>query len=92
MPVLEGFEKVRPGVHPSRNDDALCPRMAITSGCDIDPKIKQPYAFSMADDAPFAFAGLWDAWKEPGGDWLQSYSLITTDANELAAEVITECR
>src|SRR5271169_226445 len=30
-----------------------------------------------------AFAGLWDAWKEPGGDWLQSYSLITTEANEL---------
>ena len=42
----------------------------------------------MRDDAPFASAGLWDAWKEPAGHWLQSYSLITTDANELAAEVI----
>jgi len=31
---------------------------------------------------------LWDAWKEPGGDWLQSYSLITTEANELASDVI----
>jgi hypothetical protein len=51
-------------------------------------KTKKPYAFKMRDDAPFAFARLWDAWKEPGGDWLQSYSLITTDANELAADVI----
>ncbi len=42
----------------------------------------------MQDDVPFAFAGLGDAWKEPGGDWLQSYSLITTDANELASDVI----
>jgi putative SOS response-associated peptidase YedK len=29
----------------------------------IDAKTKQPYAFSMSDDAPFAFAGLWDAWR-----------------------------
>jgi putative SOS response-associated peptidase YedK len=35
-----------------------------------------------------AFAGLWDAWKQPGGGWLQSYALITTDANELASDVI----
>ena len=42
----------------------------------------------MRADALFAFAGLWDAWKEPEGDWVQSYSLVTTDANELASDVI----
>ena len=36
---------------------------------------------------PFAFAGLWDVWKEPDGGWLQSYSIITTDANELMESV-----
>src|SRR5260370_35807179 len=41
----------------------------------------------MKDDAPFAFAGLWDAWKASDGSWLQSFSIITTDANELAARV-----
>ena len=51
-------------------------------------KKKQPFAFKMRDDTPFAFAGLWDAWKEPSGEWLQSYSLITTEANELASDVI----
>lgn len=31
-----------------------------------------------------AFAGLWDAWKNPAdGSWLQTYTIITTDANEL---------
>jgi putative SOS response-associated peptidase YedK len=35
----------------------------------IDPKTKQPYAFAMTDGEPFAFAGLWDVWKEPDGGW-----------------------
>lgn len=35
-----------------------------------------------------AFAGLWDAWKDAAnGQWLQSYTIITTDANELMAPV-----
>jgi len=33
----------------------------------ISPKNKQPYAFAVANGQPFAFAGLWDAWKEPDG-------------------------
>jgi putative SOS response-associated peptidase YedK len=49
----------------------------------ISPKEKQPYAFAVSNNEPFAFAGLWDAWKEPGGGWLISYAVITTDANEL---------
>jgi hypothetical protein len=55
----------------------------------LDEKTKQPFAFRMKDDAPFAFAGLWDAWKAPDGSWLQSFSIITTDANELMAKVHT---
>jgi len=35
-----------------------------------------------------AFAGLWDAWKDPAnGRWLQSYTIVTTDANELMTAV-----
>jgi putative SOS response-associated peptidase YedK len=39
-------------------------------------KTKQPYAFDMVDHQPFAW--LWDAWKDPAGNWLQSFSIITT--------------
>jgi putative SOS response-associated peptidase YedK len=53
----------------------------------LDAKAKQPYAFTIAGRSPFAFAGLWDAWKEPGGGWLQSFSIVTTLPNELAATV-----
>ena len=55
----------------------------------IDPKTKQPFSFMLRDEAPFAFAGLWDAWKEPDGGWLQSFSIVTTDANELMAPIHT---
>ena len=54
----------------------------------LDPKTKQPFAYTMRNDQPFAFAGLWDAWKDPAnGEWLQTFAVITTDPNELTAEV-----
>jgi len=53
----------------------------------LDKKTKQPYAFAMRDGAPFAFAGLWDAWKEPDGGWLRSFTIVTTGPNELTAKV-----
>jgi putative SOS response-associated peptidase YedK len=54
---------------------------------------KQPFAFELASGQPFAFAGLWDAWKEPKKSpqtidtWLQSFTILTTDPNELTAQV-----
>jgi putative SOS response-associated peptidase YedK len=51
---------------------------------------KQPYAISLTDGEPMAFAGVWDAWKEPGGEgWLQSFSIVTTEANEAMAAIHT---
>jgi putative SOS response-associated peptidase YedK len=56
----------------------------------LDAKTKQPYAFAMRVASPFAFAGLWDAWKDPTTEeWLQSFSIVTTEPNELTAEVHT---
>ena len=55
----------------------------------LDAKTKQPFAFRLKDDAPLAFAGLWDAWKDPTGEWLQSFSIVTTEANELMSTVHT---
>jgi len=84
----EGIEKSRTWRTPFQKRRCLVPADGYYEWAHLDNKTKKPYAFKMRDDAPFAFAGLWDAWKDPGGEWLQSYSLITTDANELAAEVI----
>ncbi len=43
---------------------------------------KQPWFIRLADDAPFAIAGLWERWKSPQGDAVESCTLITTEANE----------
>ncbi len=44
---------------------------------------KQPYFIHMADDRPFAFAGLWESWEGAGNSHLESCTILTTEANEL---------
>ena len=39
--------------------------------------------FLLKGGEPFAFAGLWDRWKKPDGQELRTYTIITTQANEL---------
>lgn len=51
--------------------------------------VKKPFAITLTNGEPMAFAGLWDAWKEPDGKWLQSFSIITTEANEIMATIHT---
>jgi putative SOS response-associated peptidase YedK len=46
---------------------------------------KQPYHIKMQDDSPFAFAGLWETWKN--GEEIRSCTIITTDANDLMGEI-----
>lgn len=41
----------------------------------------------MTNGGLFAFAGLWDAWKDAEGHWLQSFAIVTTEANELMARI-----
>jgi putative SOS response-associated peptidase YedK len=51
-------------------------------------KAKQPYAIAMKDASPFGLGGLWENWKEPiSGEWIRTFAIITTDANELVAEI-----
>jgi putative SOS response-associated peptidase YedK len=51
-------------------------------------KAKQPYAIAMKDGSPFGLGGLWENWKNPtSGEWLRTFAIITTDANELVADI-----
>jgi putative SOS response-associated peptidase YedK len=49
-------------------------------------KKKQPYHFHMQDGSPFAFAGLWESWRQGGDEETESFTIVTTAANELLAE------
>ena len=61
---------------------------------------KQPWLFQMMDGSGFAFAGLWESWRVPGGltltgslaelepgDTLETCTILTTQANETVAPV-----
>ncbi len=41
---------------------------------------KQPYFIGAAEGGVFGFAGLWERWRSPDGDLLESCTLLTTDA------------
>jgi putative SOS response-associated peptidase YedK len=52
-----------------------------------DGKARQPLLVRRKDGAPFAFAGLWERWKQPDGNVLRSCTIVTCPPNELVAPV-----
>jgi putative SOS response-associated peptidase YedK len=52
-----------------------------------DGKTKQPFCFEVNQGQLFAFAGLWDRWKDPSGNWIKTCSILTTTPNAVASGV-----
>jgi putative SOS response-associated peptidase YedK len=50
-------------------------------------KAKQPYCFEVGKGELFAFAGIWDRWKDPSGNWMKTCSILTTTPNSVTAAV-----
>lgn len=46
-------------------------------------KTKTPMRIVMRSGEPFAFAGLWETWKDPEGTVIPSCTIITTTPNDL---------
>ena len=49
--------------------------------------VRQPYLFEVGDGELFAFAGLWDEWKNPQGEIIESCTILTTAPNTLLADI-----
>ena len=49
--------------------------------------VKQPYCFEVGEGGVFAFAGLWDQWKNPEGQIIESCTILTTTPNSLVADM-----
>jgi putative SOS response-associated peptidase YedK len=52
-----------------------------------DPDGKTPFAVARVDGDPVAFGGIWETWKSPDGELLQTFATITTDANRQLAAI-----
>lgn len=48
---------------------------------------KQPYCFEVNEGELFAFAGLWDGWKDANGKWVKTCSILTTTPNAVTSAV-----
>lgn len=44
---------------------------------------KTPLYVYLKSKEPFGLAGLWDTWKKPDGSLLESFTIITTEPNDL---------
>ena len=44
---------------------------------------RRPMRITIESGEPFAFAGLWDVWRDPKGEPTRSCAIITTTANDL---------
>jgi putative SOS response-associated peptidase YedK len=50
-------------------------------------KQKLPFCFTLADESVFAFAGIWEPWKNPQGQVIESCAILTTTPNELIRDI-----
>lgn len=50
-------------------------------------KTRTPMYFTLASREPFAFAGLWEVWRSPTGEWVRSCTIVTTPPNSLMEPV-----
>ena len=65
----------------------LVPADAFYEWQRLDKKNKQPYAIALKSGEPYAFAGLWETWKPQAGSPLETFTILTTDPNELMEPV-----
>ena len=50
-------------------------------------KRRVPLYFTQKSGEPMAFAGLWESWKSPDGEWVRSCTILTTAANSFIEPV-----
>ena len=48
---------------------------------------REPYCFEVNEGELFAFAGVWDGWKDPSGQWIRTCSILTTTPNAVTSKV-----
>lgn len=83
----ESIAKAPTWREPFKKRRCLVPASAFLEWPKQGKPPKQPYLFELANGNPLAFAGLWDAWKDKDGHWLQSFAIVTTEANELLGRI-----
>jgi putative SOS response-associated peptidase YedK len=48
---------------------------------------RQPYCFEVDEGELFAFAGIWETWRNPKKERVETFSILTTSANAVTAAI-----
>lgn len=72
--------------HALRQRRCIIPSSGFIEWAKADGK-KLPFYVRMADGAPMPFAGLWEAWRSPDGQMLETCTILTTMANAKVAPI-----
>jgi len=48
---------------------------------------KTPFCFEVNGGELFAFAGIWEGWKDPSGNWIRTCSILTTTPNAVTSAI-----
>lgn len=51
------------------------------------PGHKQPFAITLPGEPLFGLAGLWERWKRGEHDYVETFTIVTTDSNDAVAEL-----
>lgn len=82
----EGIENKPTFRKPFRFQRCLVPASGFYEWTKTKPAI--PYYFQLKDESLFAFAGLYDVWKDPkDGQEIYSYTIITTEPNDVVRPI-----
>jgi putative SOS response-associated peptidase YedK len=65
----------------------LVPASGFYEWQKLDEKRKQPHYIQLASEEPMFFAGLWERWTPSGDEPVESYTILTTEPNELMASI-----
>ena len=76
---------------PAFRDPLRCRRCLIPADGFYEWKrtegFKQPFCFEVGEGELFAFAGIWDGWRNSEGHWIKTCSILTTTPNALTSAV-----
>jgi putative SOS response-associated peptidase YedK len=61
----------------------LVPADAFYEWQRLDAKTKHPFAIALKSGEPYALAGLWERWQPKAGEALETFTVLTTDPNEI---------
>ncbi len=82
----EGIENKPTYKKPFRFQRCLIPATGFYEWTKTKPAV--PYYFQLKDESLFAFAGLYDTWKDPqDGKEIYSYTIITTEPNDIVSPI-----